>query len=192
MAKAEITNPTRSFEELVERALKMERKGSKEGKGNKRLKVASSSSSNSSSDSSSEEEGEDKTRDWQQELKLIKKKIGELTGVRTRMPVKGEKWCTHCREAGHTTSECVKCDYCEKRGHVWEECPIRTSAPAVRLAAPVQNSGGRELPERPYRPQYDGNYRRPPPVRKLMCWNYQKEDISPGIAQKLFNISLQM
>ncbi|MCO5596509.1 hypothetical protein L7F22_050572 [Adiantum nelumboides] len=117
----------------------MERRGIKENKGSKRLKVASSSSSSSSSESSSEEEAAKKTQDLRHELKLLKRNIGELKGVRAKMPAKGEKWCVHCREAGHTTSECVKCDYCEKRGHLWEECPVRTSAPAVKLAMPVQN-----------------------------------------------------
>ncbi|MCO5552989.1 hypothetical protein L7F22_006509 [Adiantum nelumboides] len=161
LAKAKITNPTRSFKELVERALKIERKGIKENKGGKCLKVASLSLSNSSSESSSEEEAAKKTQDLRHELKLLKKKIGELTGVRAKMPAKGKRWCVNCREAGHTTSECVKCDYYKKRGHLWEECPVKTSAPAVRLAIPVQNPVRQEpVPDRAYR--YKGNYRWPP------------------------------
>ena len=67
----------------------------------------------------------------------------------------------------------MKCDYCERRGHVWEECPIRTLTPAVRVAAPVQNSA--QTAKRAYQPRYDNNYQRPPPARKLICWRCQKE-----------------
>lgn len=167
VAKTETTNPTKTFEELVERAVKMERKGTK------RQRTESSSSSSSSSDSSSDEEPVEKRRDWQKEIKMLKKKIEELSGVRQNMPTKGEKWCIHCREDDHTTSECVKCDYCEKRGHAWEECPVRL-APTVQIATPVVQeaagppSGQTGNPQpRYYRPRYAVNDNRPP--RKLHC-----------------------
>lgn len=152
VAKSEITNPTRTFEELVEREVKMERKGAK------RQRLESSSASSSSSGSSSDEEPAERARDWKNELKMIKKKIEELSGVRAVMPEKGEKWCVHCRENDHSTSECIRCDYCERRGHNLEDCPTRLSVLAVRLAAPVgqeaaEAAGGQNAnAQRFYRP----------------------------------------
>lgn len=70
VAKFEITNPTKTFEELVERAVKMERKGTK------RQKIQSSSESSSTDDSSSsEDETSDKTKVWHLELKKLKRTI---------------------------------------------------------------------------------------------------------------------
>ena len=174
LSKVEITNPTRSFEELVERAVKMEHKQRKNSKSD------SSTSSSSDTMSSLEEELKGKGRDWQHNIKLLlKNKIGELSGVRSVMPEKGEKWCTHCRENGHTSSQCVKCDYCKRRGHKWEECPIRLSTPTVRLAAPVNQDpvgppGDRMQgpPVRNYRRAYAGTYKRPT-QRKLIYWRCQ-------------------
>lgn len=161
--RAEITNPTRRFEELVQRAKKMERK--------KTRKVRTSSSETSTSEDSSESDEEPKKkkrRDWQAEFNLIKTKVAELSGKRTRtsMPSKGEKWCVPCRVDTHSTSECTRCDYCERRGHLWEDCPIRLAAPvfAVEQARPREAGAA------------DGSYRsslRLP--RKFVCWNCQKE-----------------
>ncbi|MCO5590972.1 hypothetical protein L7F22_044948 [Adiantum nelumboides] len=82
------------------------------------------------------------------------------------MSPKGGVECVHCRENNNSTTNCVRCNYCERRGHAWKECPIRLhlsllrkggtptrkrttnevcpvriSAPAVRLAATVQREG---------------------------------------------------
>ena len=127
--KAEITNPTRGFEELIQRARKMEKKIS-------RKKGSSSSLETSSLEESSDLEGEPakkKRRDWHAELRMIRNKVEELTGSRANMPKKGEKWCVPCRVDTHSTTECVKCDYCERRGHAWEECPIRLTVPAFAI-----------------------------------------------------------
>ena len=62
LAKAEITNPTKSFEELVERAVKMERKQTKK----RSDKTDSLDSSGSDTTSNSDEEPVIKGRDWQQ------------------------------------------------------------------------------------------------------------------------------
>lgn len=164
LAKSEITNPTRSFEELVERAVKMERKGTKRQR-------ESSSDSSSSEGGSSSEDSSSKTK-VQQELKRLRRTVEELSGVRTKMPSKAEKWCLHCRDDSHATSECVKCDYCEKRGHEWEACPVRLAVPAVRLAAPVAQEATVQPTGPPayYRPTYN----RPPP-RKFNCWSCGEE-----------------
>ncbi|MCO5564628.1 hypothetical protein L7F22_018294 [Adiantum nelumboides] len=126
LAKAKITNPTKSFKDLFQRAMTMERKGAK-----KERKESSSKSSDSDSSSISFDDEpvnkKAKICDWESELKQMKKKIQELSGVRTKMPKKGETWCTHCKEGNHSTSECIKCEYCERRGHPWEEYPIRIS-----------------------------------------------------------------
>ncbi|MCO5596063.1 hypothetical protein L7F22_050120 [Adiantum nelumboides] len=63
-------------------------------------------------------------RDWETELKQAKKKIQELSGVRTKMPGKGKTRCTHSREDTHSTNEFVKCECCERRGHFWDECQL--------------------------------------------------------------------
>ncbi|MCO5555870.1 hypothetical protein L7F22_009415 [Adiantum nelumboides] len=113
LAKAEITNPTKSFEDLIQRAMKMERKGAKKG----RKESSSESSDLDSSSSSSDDEPINKKAkicDWESKLKQMKKKIQELSGMKTKMPKKGETWCTHCREGNHSTSECIKCEYCER------------------------------------------------------------------------------
>ena len=134
----EITNPTKSFEERVERALKMENKTTKTTKPGKRSRE--SSSSDNSSSSSSELSDSNKSSgsvDYKAEYKKLKKKYQNVAGVRSKMPKRGEVWCVHCRTSDHCTPDCLKCDYCKRRGHEWEDCDIRRLAPAVRLAAPA-------------------------------------------------------
>ena len=173
LAKSEITNPTKTFEELIQRAMKMERKGAKRS----RKDTSSSDSINSSSfedSSGSEEEKQTKKRskgkDWESAFKTLSKKIEDLSGVRSKMPSKGETWCIHCRESGHTTAQCIKCDYCERRGHTWEDCQVRLTTPAVRLAAPTARYEAQGHPGNPVQRAYP----RPPP-RKVNCWKCGKE-----------------
>ncbi|MCO5561921.1 hypothetical protein L7F22_015546 [Adiantum nelumboides] len=74
LAKAKITNPTKSFEDLIQRAMKMERRGTKKG----RKESSSESSDSDSSSSKSDNEPANKRakiRDWESELKQMKKKI---------------------------------------------------------------------------------------------------------------------
>ncbi|MCO5570003.1 hypothetical protein L7F22_023718 [Adiantum nelumboides] len=76
LAKAEITNPTKSFENLIQRAMKMERKGTKKGR-----KESSSESSDSDSSSSSFDNEpvnkRAKIRDWESELTNEKENPGK-------------------------------------------------------------------------------------------------------------------
>ena len=146
-----------------------------------RLSSASDSSSTSSeSSSSSEDNSRRRTRkkghqskDNNEELQRLKRKVQELTKIRSEMPSKSEVWCIHCRENTHATSQCVKCDYCKKRGHLWEYCPIRVSHPSVRLAAPA--AGAPVVLGGSTQSNYStNNYQRPPP-RKLICWTCAKE-----------------
>lgn len=111
VAKSKITNPTKTFEELIQRAVRLERKGSK------RKRTGSSSGSSSSDSSSSlEEERVEKSKTLKQELKKLKGIIGQLSGVRTDMPSKKERWCVGCRDSSHSTNECIKCNFYERRG----------------------------------------------------------------------------
>src|SRR5262249_45528955 len=69
------------------------------------------------------------------------------------------------------TLACVKCDYCERRGHKWEDCPIRTSAPTVRLAAPqgANQSTRQNMEDTSYRTNFNR------PSRTVYCWGCGKE-----------------
>ena len=127
--KAEIMIPTKGFEELIQRAKKMERKMSKKKESSSSLETSTSKESRESE----EEPMKKRRKDWHVELKLIKNKIDELLGSRTSMPKKGEKWCIPCRVNTHSTTEFVKFDYCERRGHIWEDCPIRLAVPTFAV-----------------------------------------------------------
>ncbi|MCO5560876.1 hypothetical protein L7F22_014496 [Adiantum nelumboides] len=77
LAKAKITNPTKSFKDLIQRAMKMKRKGAKKGRKESSSKSCDSDSSSSSSDDEPVNK-KAKIYDWESELKQMKKKIQEL------------------------------------------------------------------------------------------------------------------
>lgn len=85
--KAEITNSTKGFKELIHTTRKIERKMRKKKGSPSSLKTSSSSESSESK----EELAKKKRRDWQDAVKMIRSKIVELSSTSTNMPKKGEK-----------------------------------------------------------------------------------------------------
>ncbi|MCO5575362.1 hypothetical protein L7F22_029162 [Adiantum nelumboides] len=68
LAKAEITNPTKSFEDLIQRAMKMERKGTKKGRKESSSKSSDADSSSNSYDNEPVNKRA-KIHDWESEHK---------------------------------------------------------------------------------------------------------------------------
>lgn len=133
LKNAEVLTPTATFDELVARALKIEKKSRSSSDSESSDSSDSDSSSSSSSDASDTKKDRKKKKsskksskpDTLKIIELLTQQIKKLTAQRITELSRGEKWCVHCRMSNHSTEECKQCDFCVARGHLWENCKAR-------------------------------------------------------------------
>ena len=109
LRNAEVLTLTSTFDELIARALKLEKKSKKVSESNSSdTSDSESSSSFETSDSDKDHRRKKSSRktsrdDTKKTIELLTKKIEKLTAQRVSEPSRGEKWCTHCRMSNHST-----------------------------------------------------------------------------------------